>query len=716
MGLNLDRLTTRVTRAVARSEREYALEMRAYIQTAHARLQEDLRRGWPDRLRESSRVWREARARELLAQVQPALDALRLDNEMGPAFRTIQAAIDAGTRLEAEQSRAIFEAYARSSRDGRTAAEIREFITGPRVPWGAIEDQTRNFAQGRNTLVRLHNYTEEAFQKINTAVVNGLVRGDGYRKVAREVRRAVIGEPVGRGGLAYQAETIARTELLSSLNVAKQERLEATGITEVVWVATADERVCFPAGTMVSTPDGEREIESLRPGDVVLTRDGPHRVARTMRRRYDGAFVRITAGGRSLTATVNHPVWTTRGWQRADALRAGDTLQNAAKQRIQVDDVHHVMLRNAANGDAVPFADRLVASGVALPVLVPVRAVDFQRGVDVGQVEIDAPATEAAFLLERDAEPVQARAHDGFKARLAAMPAVAGDAAEARGVSRAWRRPLRFTAPLAREQVRRASAFLAAMRAVLALLRPHGSATAHARAHLALRAARVRADGVPIGERGGDGERTAAGAARFRHHLRLAGRVIARATAPAARAAHVLQEHAAAVLARGGALRASPVMAAGVGAVCAGSADVRMERRAADHARGDSSGARHDSIIPPRGAVYVYNLSIDTLPEYYANGVLVHNCHYCGARSGNVYKLSDVIIPAHPRCRCTTAPFKREWVEAGVLDMGDLRQHRADVLAEYRAAVGDEDARFSTGATPFERSAGRERPRPRITV
>ena len=334
MGLNLDRLTTRVTRAVARSEREYALEMRAYIQTAHARLQEDLRRGWPDRLRESSRVWREARARELLAQVQPALDALRLDNEMGPAFRTIQAAIDAGTRLEAEQSRAIFEAYARSSRDGRTAAEIREFITGPRVPWGAIEDQTRNFAQGRNTLVRLHNYTEEAFQKINTAVVNGLVRGDGYRKVAREVRRAVIGEPVGRGGLAYQAETIARTELLSSLNVAKQERLEATGITEVIWVATADERVC----------------------------------------------------------------------------------------------------------------------------------------------------------------------------------------------------------------------------------------------------------------------------------------------------------------------------------------------------------------------------------------------EFCGGRSGYVYRLQDVIIPAHPRCRCTTAPFKREWVEAGVLDMGDLRQHRADVLAEYREAVGDEDARFSTGATPFERSAGRERPRPRITV
>ena len=244
MGLNLDRLTTRVTRAVARSEREYALEMRAYIQTAHARLQEDLRRGWPDRLRESSRVWREARARELLAQVQPALDALRLDNEMGPAFRTIQAAIDAGTRLEAEQSRAIFEAYARSSRDGRTAAEIREFITGPRVPWGAIEDQTRNFAQGRNTLVRLHNYTEEAFQKINTAVVNGLVRGDGYRKVAREVRRAVIGEPVGRGGLAYQAETIARTELLSSLNEAKRERFAEDDIEQVVWIATADERVC----------------------------------------------------------------------------------------------------------------------------------------------------------------------------------------------------------------------------------------------------------------------------------------------------------------------------------------------------------------------------------------------------------------------------------------------------------------------------------------
>lgn len=40
---------------------------------------------------------------------------------------------------------------------------------------------------------------------------------------------------------------------------------------------------CFAEGTHVMTPDGPRAVETLRPGDLVHTRDGgPHRVVRVM--------------------------------------------------------------------------------------------------------------------------------------------------------------------------------------------------------------------------------------------------------------------------------------------------------------------------------------------------------------------------------------------------------------------------------------------------
>jgi hypothetical protein len=42
---------------------------------------------------------------------------------------------------------------------------------------------------------------------------------------------------------------------------------------------TATVVVCFLAGTLISTPDGERPIESLKPGDLFTTAQGPGRCA-----------------------------------------------------------------------------------------------------------------------------------------------------------------------------------------------------------------------------------------------------------------------------------------------------------------------------------------------------------------------------------------------------------------------------------------------------
>jgi PBSX family phage terminase large subunit len=82
---------------------------------------------------------------------------------------------------------------------------------------------------------------------------------------------------------------------------------------------------CLIAGTVVATPSGGRPIESVTPGDLVLTRKGPRYVL-------DAALTNPTAkvlragfsDGRSLVGTGDHPVWVEgQGWCRLDALRYG---------------------------------------------------------------------------------------------------------------------------------------------------------------------------------------------------------------------------------------------------------------------------------------------------------------------------------------------------------------------------------------------------------
>jgi superfamily II DNA or RNA helicase len=83
---------------------------------------------------------------------------------------------------------------------------------------------------------------------------------------------------------------------------------------------------CFPAGTIV---DG-RPIETIRVGDEVTAFD--EATGRTVRRRVVRTFdqpapnrlVTITVGCASVTATTNHPFWTSRGWVNAGDIQVGD--------------------------------------------------------------------------------------------------------------------------------------------------------------------------------------------------------------------------------------------------------------------------------------------------------------------------------------------------------------------------------------------------------
>jgi hypothetical protein len=103
---------------------------------------------------------------------------------------------------------------------------------------------------------------------------------------------------------------------------------------------------CFVAGTPVATPDGDRAIEELRVGDLVLARDEqsgevrPSPVTRTFitpERPVVDVRVRETPDA-EIRATPGHPFWTTdRGWIAAAELGIGEELLDASGRAVHVD-------------------------------------------------------------------------------------------------------------------------------------------------------------------------------------------------------------------------------------------------------------------------------------------------------------------------------------------------------------------------------------------
>ncbi len=74
-----------------------------------------------------------------------------------------------------------------------------------------------------------------------------------------------------------------------------------------------DQDQCLPAGTMIVTDLGARQIETIEVGDVVLGSGGgsslvPGKVSHVQRSHFEGPLVTVEAGGRSITGTPHHVV------------------------------------------------------------------------------------------------------------------------------------------------------------------------------------------------------------------------------------------------------------------------------------------------------------------------------------------------------------------------------------------------------------------------
>jgi len=84
--------------------------------------------------------------------------------------------------------------------------------------------------------------------------------------------------------------------------------------------------LCVAADQTVVTDMGRKRIDQVRPGDMVLTRDGWQQVTAAACTGRDVPVVRVTTTSGSVVVTAGHRVRTNRGWVRASELGPYDML------------------------------------------------------------------------------------------------------------------------------------------------------------------------------------------------------------------------------------------------------------------------------------------------------------------------------------------------------------------------------------------------------
>ena len=187
-------------------------------------------------------------------------------------------------------------------------------------------------------------------------LIQGLKTGKGAREMVdalAELFEPYVGKVPGvRAEVVdpYRLETIARTNATDAYNHGRlTEMLDpevAAGLVGIRYSAVMDERTCFAKGTKVQTLSGLRVIETLRPGDEVISGAGWSRRVRCLKIAFakDWRNVRFS-DGTEIDATATHPVWAIRPegdrWLELRQLARGDEVGtiNLSALRSSVPDV-----------------------------------------------------------------------------------------------------------------------------------------------------------------------------------------------------------------------------------------------------------------------------------------------------------------------------------------------------------------------------------------
>lgn len=357
-----------IAEQAARLPDRYVRALAPALADARAELRQDLER-WLTQIPDGELRFTAQRYRQALLQLEHTLEVVekRLPIEVEGTLRAQGRAAGAMAIAHLEEEVAVFAAVFGHSVRPLQLAEAAILAEG----------STQLIPRYRASAAR---YGKAMSTDIRRMLATGVVRGETFEELTRRLvkhggprglvsLRGVIGEP---GAIAeniseglfrrynHWAERIVRTEGLHAYNVQHQTALEEADRQDPGyskrWDAAADRRLCelcaeldgkvveldgvfvrdrqgrdiphpprhpncFPAGTLVRTPSGDRPIETIAVGDLVLTHRGRwRRVLALSRQVATGHLVTLHRGGDVLRATPNHPIATPRGWIAAEEL------------------------------------------------------------------------------------------------------------------------------------------------------------------------------------------------------------------------------------------------------------------------------------------------------------------------------------------------------------------------------------------------------------
>lgn len=124
---------------------------------------------------------------------------------------------------------------------------------------------------------------------------------------------------------------------------------------------------CFPAGTMVATPDGEKPIETIKAGDVVISYRG-HTTVKALHEIGRRALVKITVPTREVITTLTQTFKTPDGIKTAKELKPGDRIYTVGGYHAiasigktgEMAEVYDLQLEN----DGYFYANGILAEGI----------------------------------------------------------------------------------------------------------------------------------------------------------------------------------------------------------------------------------------------------------------------------------------------------------------------------------------------------------------
>ncbi|WP_159887522.1 polymorphic toxin-type HINT domain-containing protein [Paenibacillus puerhi] len=107
---------------------------------------------------------------------------------------------------------------------------------------------------------------------------------------------------------------------------------------------------CFTADTKILTDKGDKRIEDIQIGDLVLSREEStgekayKEVLQVFQKISDSIYLIYIGNQTTIEATGNHPFWVEdKGWVLAEELQVGDVLLRSNETRISIE---HITVEN----------------------------------------------------------------------------------------------------------------------------------------------------------------------------------------------------------------------------------------------------------------------------------------------------------------------------------------------------------------------------------